>query len=66
MSYSPWGGAWRLGWIPVECGSEHPEGAGSWTVLIGTSVGLVLLDRKGVAEGPSDPPTGHHDSCAVL
>lgn len=29
----PWGGAWRLGWTPVECGSAHPEGADSWTVL---------------------------------
>lgn len=32
-SCSPWGGAWRLGWTPVECGSEHPGGTGSLTVL---------------------------------
>lgn len=24
------------------------------------------LDRKEAVEGPSDPPTGHRDSCVVL
>lgn len=66
MSCSPWGGAWRLGWTPVECGSAHPEGAGSWTVLNEAWVGQVLLDHKVAAAGPSDHPTGHHDSCAAL
>lgn len=66
MSGSPLGEAWRLGWTPVECGSAHPEGADSWTVLIGASVGQALLDRKGAVEAPSDHPTDHHDSYAVL
>lgn len=50
----------------MECGSAHPAGAGSLTVLNEESVGQVLLDHKEAAAGPFDPPTGHHDSCAVL
>lgn len=60
------GGAWRLGWTPVECGSAHPEGTGSWTAPNEASVARARLDRMGAAVGPLDPPTGHRDSCAVL
>lgn len=66
MSCSPWGGAWRLGWTPVECGSARPEGAGSWTVLNEAWVGQALLDHREAAVGPSGHPTGRRDSCAVL
>lgn len=66
MSCSPWGGAWRPGWTPVECGSARPVASGSWTGLNEAWVGRVLLDRKEAAVGPSERPTGRRDSYAVL
>lgn len=65
-SCSPGGGAWRLGWTPVECGSAHPAGADSWSVWNVTSAGQVQLGHREAALDPSDPPTGHRDSSAVL
>lgn len=66
MSCYPWGGAWRRGWTPVECGSAPPEGTGRWTVPGVALAGRARLDHKKAAEGPSDHPTGHRDSCAAL
>lgn len=63
-SEPPWGGVWRQGSKPVECGSAHPEEAGSWVGLNEAWAVRARLDRREAAEGPSGPPIGRRDSSA--